>query len=44
MTPEALGMIKPYLDAANVDLKYFNDENYRKVCGEGFSRFWTPSR
>jgi len=33
MTPEALEMIKPYLDAANVDLKYFNDENYRKVCG-----------
>ena len=33
MTPEALEMIKPYLDAANVDLKSFNDANYQKVCG-----------
>lgn len=33
MTKDALGVIRPYLDAANVDLKFFNDENYRKVCG-----------
>lgn len=33
MTAEAVEMIKPYLDAANVDLKSFNDENYRKICG-----------
>jgi len=33
MTHEALEMISPYLDAANVDLKSFNDEHYRKVCG-----------
>lgn len=33
MTKEALAAIKPYLDAANVDLKYFNEESYRKVCG-----------
>jgi len=33
MTEEALETISPYLDAANVDLKFFNDENYRKVCG-----------
>lgn len=33
MTKDALLMIKPYLDAANVDLKYFNEESYRKVCG-----------
>jgi len=33
MTAEALEMIKPYLDAANVDLKSFNDANYQKVCG-----------
>ncbi len=26
-------MIAPYLDAANVDLKSFRDEYYRKVCG-----------
>ncbi len=32
MTKEALMMIKPYLDAANVDLKFFKDKSYRKVC------------
>jgi len=26
-------MISPYLDAANVDLKAFNDEFYRDTCG-----------
>lgn len=33
MTPEALEMISPYLDAANVDLKAFNDDFYKKLCG-----------
>jgi pyruvate formate lyase activating enzyme len=33
MTQEALDMIQPYLDGANVDLKGFDDANYRKVCG-----------
>ena len=33
MTKEALRMIKPYLDAANVDLKFFNDDSYKRVCG-----------
>jgi len=32
MTKECLEMIKPYLDAANVDLKFFKNESYRKVC------------
>jgi len=32
MTKECLQMIKPYLDAANVDLKFFNDASYRKIC------------
>lgn len=32
MTPEALEMIQPYLDAANVDLKAFTDEFYKKYC------------
>jgi len=32
MTKEALMMIKPYLDAANVDLKFFRDDSYYKVC------------
>jgi len=33
MTPEALQMISPCLDAANVDLKSFNDDFYKKYCG-----------
>ena len=33
MTPEAVEMISPFLDAANVDLKTFSDETYRKYCG-----------
>jgi len=33
MTEEALDIIDPYLDAANVDLKAFNDEFYRSYCG-----------
>jgi pyruvate formate lyase activating enzyme len=32
MTEESLEMIKPYLDAANVDLKFFKDSSYRKIC------------
>ena len=32
MTPEALEMISPYLDAANVDLKSFREDFYREVC------------
>jgi pyruvate formate lyase activating enzyme len=32
MTAEALKTIRPYLDAANVDLKAFRDETYKKVC------------
>jgi pyruvate formate lyase activating enzyme len=32
MTGEALRLIRPYLDAANVDLKAFRDETYKKVC------------
>jgi pyruvate formate lyase activating enzyme len=33
MTVEALEKIQPYLDAANVDLKSFDDGFYRRVCG-----------
>ncbi len=32
MTIEALEMIHPYLDAANVDLKAFNDDFYKTLC------------
>ena len=33
MTKEALGMIQPFLDAANVDLKAFTEKFYKKYCG-----------
>ena len=33
MTSEALEMIRPYLDSANVDLKGFTEEFYKKFCG-----------
>jgi len=33
MSKETLELIKPYLDAANVDLKFFDDNLYQKVCG-----------
>ena len=39
-TPEALELIVPYLDAANVDLKAASDGFYRRVCGAR----WEPVR
>ncbi len=33
ITPEALRAMKPYLDGANIDLKSFSEDFYRKVCG-----------
>lgn len=33
MTPQMLAMIHPYLDAANVDIKAFQDDTYRKYMG-----------
>ncbi len=33
MTPEALEMVAPVLDAANVDLKAFNEHFYKDICG-----------
>jgi pyruvate formate lyase activating enzyme len=33
MTAEALDMVAPYLDAANVDLKAFSDKFYKTYCG-----------
>jgi pyruvate formate lyase activating enzyme len=33
MTKDALEAIKGYLDACNVDLKFFRDDTYKKVCG-----------
>jgi len=39
-TPEAIELVAPYLDAANVDLKAANDAFYRRVCGAR----WEPVR
>ncbi len=33
MTGEAIDAIAPYLDGANIDLKFFSDESYEKMCG-----------
>ncbi|MCF6148952.1 MAG: AmmeMemoRadiSam system radical SAM enzyme [Candidatus Kuenenia sp.] len=33
ITHEALSAIQPYLHAANIDLKSFSDETYKKLCG-----------
>ncbi|MBT4824173.1 AmmeMemoRadiSam system radical SAM enzyme [Candidatus Woesearchaeota archaeon] len=32
-TKEALELMKPFIDAINIDLKSFNDEFYKKLCG-----------
>jgi pyruvate-formate lyase-activating enzyme len=42
-TPEAIELVAPYLDAANVDLKAASDAFYRRVCGAAGSRSATPS-
>ena len=39
-TPEALDLVAPYLDAANVDLKSASDAFFRRVCGAR----WEPVR
>jgi pyruvate formate lyase activating enzyme len=39
-TPEAIELVAPYLDAANVDLKAASDTFYRRVCGAR----WEPVR
>jgi pyruvate formate lyase activating enzyme len=33
ITPEALRVIRPYLHAANIDLKGFRDDFYLRICG-----------
>ncbi len=32
MTEEMIQMARPFLDAANIDLKSFNDDYYRRLC------------
>jgi pyruvate formate lyase activating enzyme len=38
MTPEAIEMIKPYLDGINVDLKAFKEETYARVMKASLKR------
>ena len=33
LTPESIAEIAPWIDAANVDLKGFDDAVYRRICG-----------
>jgi pyruvate formate lyase activating enzyme len=37
MTKACLKEISPYLDALNVDLKFFKDSSYRKICSASLS-------
>ncbi len=32
MRPQAISLLSPYLDAANVDLKFFKEISYQKIC------------
>jgi len=32
-TEKSWDLIEPYLDAINIDLKFFTQENYEKICG-----------
>jgi len=32
MSGEAIVLLKPYLDAANIDLKFFKDSSYQEIC------------
>jgi pyruvate formate lyase activating enzyme len=32
MSPQAISLVRPYLDAANVDLKFYKESSYRKIC------------
>lgn len=33
MSPQTVNMISPYLDAINVDLKFFDNKSYQRYCG-----------
>jgi pyruvate formate lyase activating enzyme len=32
LTEEAASLLAPYIDAANIDLKFFKEESYREIC------------
>ncbi len=33
LTDMSINILKNYIDAANIDIKFFNDRSYRKMCG-----------
>ena len=37
MGPEAISLLSPYLDAANIDLKFFKESSYQKICSAKLS-------
>jgi len=37
LSPEAISLLSPYLDAANIDLKFFKETSYRKICSARLS-------
>lgn len=32
LSPEAASLLSPYLDAVNIDLKFFKESSYQKIC------------
>jgi len=43
MTPEMLELAIPTMDAANVDIKAFDDAVHRRYTGRICSLCWTPA-
>jgi len=37
MSRQAISLLTPYLDAANIDLKFFKDSSYQKICSARLS-------
>jgi pyruvate formate lyase activating enzyme len=37
MSREAISLLSPYLDAANIDLKFFKESSYRRICSAKLS-------
>lgn len=37
MSSQAISLLRPYLDAANIDLKFFKDSSYQRICSAHLS-------
>ncbi|MDP2043907.1 MAG: AmmeMemoRadiSam system radical SAM enzyme [Candidatus Omnitrophota bacterium] len=37
MSSQAISLLEPYLDAANIDLKFFKDSSYKRICSAHLS-------